>query len=291
MKKFLGVIVALTMCVCLLVPTAFAGDAIGSIDLEGLLGDLTNADLTAIFNDMGITDVNVDDLLADIQGGDQDALAMLEDALAMLEGSTDTTPGDATETTAADSGSVDLGAIEGIVGGDTSAITDMLGGLTSGDMSSLMDSISGAFSGAGIDLGSFDLGSFDIATIVGSLSSGSDASGDAAADGDTASGATDTVSGIVDTLMGGLEALGLDTSMIEGVLDNEIVNFFANMYIGYIGEVEETTTADPETTTEKPAVVTTETPKTGDTSAVIAAIATISVASAAAFVCLKKKEN
>ena len=58
-------------------------------------------------------------------------------------------------------------------------------------------------------------------------------------------------------------------------------------------EVEETTTEAPTTvpTTKKPPVVTTETPKTGDTSAVIAAIATISVASAAAFVCLKKKEN
>ena len=76
------------------------------------------------------------------------------------------------------------------------------------------------------------------------------------------------VTGIVDSLMGGLEALGLDTSMVEGMLDNDIVNFFANMYIGYVGEVEETTTEAPTTaapTTTKPAVLTTETPKTGDT--------------------------
>jgi LPXTG-motif cell wall-anchored protein len=59
----------------------------------------------------------------------------------------------------------------------------------------------------------------------------------------------------------------------------------------------ETTTEEPTviTTTEAPTtkkpVVTTETPDTGDTSAVFAAIATLSVASAAAFVCLKKKEN
>ena len=54
------------------------------------------------------------------------------------------------------------------------------------------------------------------------------------------------------------------------------------------------TTVEPTviTTTEAPTtVVTTKTPDTGDTSAVFAAIATITVASAAAFVCLKKKEN
>ena len=53
------------------------------------------------------------------------------------------------------------------------------------------------------------------------------------------------------------------------------------------------TTTEPTVTTEpttKP-VVTTKTPDTGDTSAVFAAIATLTVASAAAFVCLKKKEN
>ena len=77
------------------------------------------------------------------------------------------------------------------------------------------------------------------------------------------------------------------------MLDNEIVNFFANMYIGFSGEVEEPTEEPTVVTTEpttKP-VVTTKTPDTGDTSAVFAAIATLTVASAAAFVCLKKKEN
>ncbi len=279
MKKFFGVIVAIAMCVCMLLPTAIAADSIlGDIDLGGL----TNEDLGAIFNEMGIPNIDVDKLLTDIENGDKDALSMLNDALAKLEGKDDTTA--ATDPTIG-SGSVDLGAVEDATGGNTGAITDMLGGLTGGDVSSLMGMISGAFGDAGIDLGGFDLGSFDVANIISSLGSSSGAAG-----GDTASGATDMVSGLVDTLLGGLEALGLDTSMIEGLLDNDIVNFFANMYIGYVGEVEETTTAAPETT-KKPAVVTTETPKTGDTSAVFAAIATISVASAAAFVCLKKKEN
>ena len=261
MKKFFGVIVAITMCVCLLVPAAFAA---GDIDL----GALTTEDLKALVADLNLGDINIDTLLADIENGDKDALALLEDAIAK---------NNAEDTTATTDESVDMGAIE-----------DVLGGVSSDDMSSLMGTVEDAFGGAGIDLGGFDLGSFDIATILSGSGSSSEGSTEG---GDVASGATDMVTGIVDTLMGGLEALGLDTTMIEGMLDNEIVNFFANMYIGYVGEVEETTTAAPETTTKKPAVVTTETPKTGDTSAVIAAIATLSVASAAAFVCLKKKEN
>lgn len=269
MKKFFGVIVAITMCVCLLVPAAFAADtALGDIDL----GALTTEDLEALIGDLDLGNVDVDSLIADIESGDKDALAMLEDALAKLKGETTTA---ATGTT--EDGSVDLGAIE-----------DVVGDVSDDDMSSLMGTVEDAFSGAGIDLGGFDLGSFDIATLLSGSGSSSEGSSEG---GDVASGATDMVTGIVDTLMGGLEALGLDTSMIEGMLDNDIVNFFANMYIGYVGEVEETTTAAPETTTKKPAVVTTETPKTGDTTAVFAAIATLSVASAAAFVCLKKKEN
>ena len=51
------------------------------------------------------------------------------------------------------------------------------------------------------------------------------------------------------------------------------------------------TTTEAPSTTKKPVVTTTKTPETGDTSAVFAAIATLTVASAAAFVCLKKKEN
>lgn len=269
MKKFLGVIVALTMCVCLLLPTAFAADsAIGDVDL----GALSSDELAALLGDVDLGDLDLDSILADIEAGDEDALATLEDALAKIQAEVTTT----SATGSVDDGSMDMGAIE-----------DMVGDLSGDEMSSLLETVGGAFSGAGIDLGGFDLGGFDVATVLSGSGSSSEGSTEG---GDVASGATDAVTGIVDTLMGGLEALGLDTSMIEGMLDNDIVNFFANMYIGYVGEVEETTTAAPETT-KKPAVVTTETPKTGDTSAVIAAIATISVASAAAFVCLKKKEN
>ena len=52
------------------------------------------------------------------------------------------------------------------------------------------------------------------------------------------------------------------------------------MYIGFVGPVaEESTTA------------TTEAPDTGDSASVVVALATLCVATAAAGVCLKKKED
>ncbi len=251
MKKFLGVLVAITLCACMLVPMASAaeGDLISDI-LAGIdLGELSEADLSTIISDLGLEGIDVEAIL----GGDTDALAKLEDAIAGLEGE---------ETTAAQaSGSTDSAA-DDILG-------DMIGDLEAGDMDSLLGSVGDAFEDAGVDLENAAPGS-DIAGQVDS---------------------NNMMAGLMDSIFGALESLGLDTTMIEGMLDNDIVNFFANMYIGFIGEVPEETTVAPETTTKKPVVVTTKTPDTGDTSAVFAALATITVASAAAFVCLKKKEN
>ena len=97
----------------------------------------------------------------------------------------------------------------------------------------------------------------------------------------------------MDSLMGGLSSLGIDTSAIEGLLDNDIVNFFANMYIGLgqIGDKDEDPTTTTASSTTKPAAATTKTPKTGDTSTVFVALGTLSVAAAAAFICLKKKKD
>lgn len=92
---------------------------------------------------------------------------------------------------------------------------------------------------------------------------------------------------IMDGFSSVLEMLGLDSSVIEGLLDNDIINFFANLYLGAVGPVEEPTTEAP--TTEPTTVP--EIPQTGDTSTVMVAIATLSVASAAAFVCTKKKRD
>lgn len=269
MKKFLGVLVALTLCVCMLAPVASAADESLLSDIFGGIdvGDLTEADLNEIIADLGLEGIDVDAIL----GGDSDALGKLEDAISGIESSIkgeETTAAQASGSTDSASG-IDLSWLTGLLGDkmDTSAITDMLSGLGAGDLDSLLGSISGAFGDAGVDLGDEDLGS-DVAGEVDS---------------------SNVMAGLMDTIFGALESLGLDTSLIEGMLDNDIVNFFANMYIGFIGQVEEDTTA-PETT-KAPVVVTTKAPDTGDTSAVFAALATLTVASAAAFVCLKKKED
>lgn len=275
MKKFFGILVAITLCVCMLVPAASALDSSSLTDyLTGVdFSTLSETDLTAILGDLGLEDFDAAALIS----GDESALADLEASLGELTGETTT----AAAPSSGETSGVDTGFLDSVLGGsmDTSAVTDMLGGLGTGDLDSLLGTVEGAFSGAGVDLGDYELGA--------------DVAGDATSE---SAPATDAVAGIADALFAGLESLGLDTSLIEGMLDNDIVNFFANMYIGFSGEVEETTEAPTViTTTEAPTtkkpVVTTETPDTGDTSAVFAAIATITVASAAAFVCLKKKEN
>lgn len=274
MKKFFGVLVAITLCVCMLVPAASALDTSSLSDyLSGVdFSTLSETDLTAILGDLGLEDFDAAALIS----GDESALQDLEASLGALTGETTTAAAPSTGETSG----VDTGWLDSVLGGsmDTSAINDMLGGLGTGDLDALLGTVEGAFSGAGVDLGDYELGE--------------DVAGDSTSE---SAPATDAVAGIADALFSGLEALGLDTSLIEGMLDNDIVNFFANMYIGFSGEVEETTEAPTEITTtettKKPVVVTTKTPDTGDTSAVFAAIATLSVASAAAFVCLKKKEN
>lgn len=272
MKKLLGVLVAITLCVCMLVPavSAFETGALSDYLAGADLSTLSEADLTAILGDLGLSDFDASAIL----GGDADALADLENSLAALEETTEAAPSSDEVASGAD-----LSWLTGLLGGemDTSAITDMLGGLGTGELDAVLGTVEDAFSGAGVDLNDYELGA--------------DVAGDSTSE---SAPATDAVAGIADAIFAGLEGLGIDTSLIEGMLDNEIVNFFANMYIGFSGEVEETTTEEPTVITTEPTtkpVVTTKTPDTGDTSAVFAAIATLTVASAAAFVCLKKKEN
>lgn len=318
MKKFLGILVAISLCLCMLAPAAFAADSSLSgllSSLEGVdLGSLTDGELSELLGGLNLEGFDVDSLKSAIETGDESKLAGLEDALKSLgtgDASAETTVAPAADDSSSGSDSA-LGGLSDMLGGvdmswitdafsnpdALSSVTDMLSGLGgdsgSFDVSSLMDTISGAFSGSGIDLSSItsgiDLGSFDISSVLGGLGGGSGESGesgDASGSGDAASGATDAVSGIMDKLMSGLSGLGLDTSMIEGLLDNEIVDFFANLYIG-LGQVDE---PEKEVTPTKPAVVPTKPPKTGDTSAVVVAVATLAVASAAAFVCLNKKKD
>lgn len=273
MKKFLGVIVAVALCACLLVPTAFAADEADASIVEALQNadSLSADDLATILDGVDLEGLDIDAIIAEFEGEDSneaiDTLTSVADQLNSIQAENS---GDGTSTSG-----FDIAAILELipVDFDTAPIAEMLGGLTDGGLESLMASIGSIFGGEGISLTSLDVGSFDIANL--------------AAGGDIASGATDLTAGLADTLVGALETLGLDSSAIEGLLDNDIVNFFANMYIGFIGEVEDTTEA-PSTT--KPAVVTTTTPKTGDTSAVLVSLATLTVAAGAAFVCLKKKK-
>lgn len=213
----------------------------------------------------------------------------LDSLLADYEGEVkDLIDGYSADTTETATGSFDISWLTSILSGDmnTSAFSDMFTGFDAANLDSLLGVVSEAMSGAGIDLASFDLsalGNFDITTV---LSSSAALSGGETQD--LAATVTNMTAGLADTLKSGLTSLGLDTATVEGILDNDIVNFFANMYIGFIGEVEEVTT---EETTKKPKVVTTKTPKTGDTSAVAVAVATLALASGTALVCLKKKEN
>ena len=310
MKKILGVLVVVALCICMIVPAATAkGTDLSSI-LDGVdIGSLTDGELASILKGLDLDGLDTD-AIKNALGGDSSAASKIDSALKNLD-TVGGTGSDSSSTGSSDAlsgisgllGGIDLSKISGLLS-DPSAITDMFGGLLGGgsgdgsssgfDISSLMDTISGAFSGAGFDIGSltegFDMGSFDFSSILGGLTGGS-GSGDSSNPGQSSNGAMDAMSGIMDTLTSGLASLGIDTSAIEGLLDNELVNFFANMYIG-LGEVikpeKETTTAP---VTSKPAAVTKKNPKTGDTAEVFVALGVLTVASAAAFVCLKKKKE
>ena len=280
MKKFLGVMVAVVLCFCSIVPamaadTGSVKDILGNVDLGGL----SDGDAGQILDNLDLDSIK--DLVAgagsDSSTGDASAAGGIGDVLSGL------------------SGMIDPSAFSAI----SDAFSGVLGGSDGGsgfDISSLMDTISGAFAGSGFDLSSltsgFDMGSFDFSSILSGLGGLTGGSGDS--DSSSAgSGAMDAMSGIMDSLMGGLSSLGIDTSAIEGLLDNDIVNFFANMYIGLgqIGDKDEDPTTTTASSTTKPAAATTKTPKTGDTSTVFVALGTLSVAAAAAFVCLKKKKD
>ena len=278
MKKFLGVMVAVVLCICSIVPamaadTGSVKDILGNVDLGGL----SDGDAGQILDNLDLDSIK--DLVAgsDSSTGDASAAGGIGDVLSGL------------------SGMIDPSAFSAI----SDAFSGVLGGSDGGsgfDISSLMDTISGAFAGSGFDLSSltsgFDMGSFDFSSILSGLGGLTGGSGDS--DSSSAgSGAMDAMSGIMDSLMGGLSSLGIDTSAIEGLLDNDIVNFFANMYIGLgqIGDKDEDSTTTTAASTTKPAAATTKTPKTGDTSTVFVALGTLSVAAAAAFVCLKKKKD
>ena len=253
MKKFFSVLVAIAMFACLCVP-AFAADGTSGL---GNIGD-SLGDLSSSLGGLDLSGVDIDgikeaagNLEADL--AETDILGTITGALSGLVGGS----GSGDSESGSGSGIGDV-----LSGFDPSGIlSSFTEGLSSDSLSQLFEGLTSALGGAGISLDGFDFGEFDISSILGGSGDGSG------------------MAGIMDTFSGVLESLGLDSSTIESLLDNDIVNFFANLYIG--GQVDEPTET---TTPEAP-----ENPKMGDTSTVMVAIATLTVASAAAFVCTSKK--
>ena len=199
-------------------------------------------------------------------------------------------------------GGMDMSWLEGVVSDPESLLSMFTGGNGGSaggfDFNSIMDMISGAFSGNGLDIsaltGGMDLGSFDIGSVLGGLMGGDAAGG-------VAGGISDKVAGISDMLKSGLESMGLDPSIADKLLDNEIVNFFANLFIGLgdlvsgngdigsvVGGLFGGDSGDGGNSGDGGSAPVT--PNTGDNGAVFAAFGVLCAASCAAFVCLKKKK-
>lgn len=259
MKKFFGVIVAVMLCVSMLMTSVSAASDLEEL-LEGVdLGGLSISDIESILGDLDLEDVDLEAIISSFEE-DDDTVDQIESALQDMNSVQASNSGNGTA-----SNSFDLASIIKLIPVDeqtSNILSGVVSVLSDGGLQSLMSSVLGTFNGSGISLASYETGEFNIAKLAES--------------------ATQSTASIVDMILSALEGLGLDTTMIEGLLDNEIVNFFANLYIGFIGKVPESTV---------PPVVTTKPPKTGDTSAVLVALGTLVVASGAAFVCMKKKEE
>lgn len=284
MKKFFGVVIAVMLCICMMVPVALAADEASEADaiVDGIVGIIEGAasgETSDILGDLGLGELDLGGMLGSFI--EQEAADEEIDPQVKVEQALQDAPVD-----------IDLGWLTTLLGEDVDAdvINNFFAGFNSADMPDLLTVISEAFSVGGIDMANFDasaLGNFDISKLLG----GSDTVKPEGIATDVASGdssmiTTDLVTGIMDGLKGGLEMLGLNTDeLLASMGDNEIINFFANMYIGFIGDVEDTTA--PTTTAPAPQ----KTPNTGDTASVAVALATLCVATAAAGVCLKKKED
>ena len=259
MKKFFGVIVAVMLCVSMLMTSVSAASDLEEL-LEGVdLGGLSVSDIESILGDLDLEDVDIEAIISSFEE-DDDTVDQIESALQDMNSVQASNSGNGTA-----SNSFDLASIIKLIPVDeqtSNILSGVVSVLSDGGLQSLMSSVVGTFNGSGISLASYETGEFNIAKLAES--------------------ATQSTASIVDMILSALEGLGLDTTLVEGLLDNEIVNFFANLYIGFIGKGPESTV---------PPVVTTKPPKTGDTSAVLVALGTLVVASGAAFVCMKKKEE
>lgn len=294
MKKFFGVVIAVMLCVCMMAPAALAADEADAV-VDGIVGIIEGAasgETSDILGDLDLGNLDLGGMIGSFieeeQAADEvDPQVKVEEALQDAQASAEKEVG------------IDLSWLTTLLAEsvDVDAINDLFADFEMADMPDLLTVISEAFGGAGIDMANFDataLGNFDISTLLGGSTADADETvkpqgiATDVASADTSMLTTDLVTGLVDGLTSGLKMLGLNPDeLLASMGDNEIINFFANMYIGFIGEVEESTTAAPTTTAPAPE----KTPDTGDTASVAIALATLCVATAAAGVCLKKRKT
>lgn len=294
MKKFFGVVVAVLLCVCMMAPAALATDETDAVvdGVVGLIEGVASGETSDILGDLNLGELDLGGMIGSFieeeQAADEvDPQVKVEEALQDAQASAEKETG------------IDLSWLTTLLAEDVNvdAINNFFADFEMADMPDLLTVISEAFGGAGIDMANFDataLGNFDISTLLGGSTVNpaetvkpEGIATDVVSD-DASMVTTDLVTGLMDGLTGGLQMMGLNPDeLLASMGDNEIINFFANMYIGFIGEVEESTTAAPTTTAPAPQT----TPDTGDTADVVIAIATLCVATAAAGICLKKKED
>ncbi len=294
MKKFFGVVIAVVLCMCMMVPAALAADEASEADaivdgIVGLIEGAASGETSDILGDLGLGELDLGGMIGsfieqETADDEVDPQVKVEEALQDAQASAEKEVG------------IDLSWLTTLLAEDVNvdAINSFFADFDTADMPDLLTVISEAFSVGGIDMANFDasaLGNFDISKLLGGSTATKTVKPEGiatdVASADSSMLTTDLVTGIMDSLGGGLEMMGLDVDgLLASMGDNEIINFFANMYIGFIGEVEESTTA-PTTTAPAPQ----KTPNTGDTASVAVAAVTLCVAVAAAGVCLKKKED
>ncbi len=279
MKKFFGVVIAVVLCVCMMAPAASAASETDAIvdGITGLISGFASGDTEGVLNELNLGELDLGGLLGsfiedEIAADEADPQIKFEQAIQEVQGDM------------AGKG-LDLSWLTTILEGqvDADAVTSVFADFDPANLPDLLTVISESIGFAGIDMANFDasaLGNFDIATLLGGADSSKPEGSATDISTDNSMVTTDLVTGIMDGLKGGLTMLGVDAdALLSSMSDNEIINFFANMYLGFLGDVEETTTKAPET------------PDTGDTADVAVAALTLCVAVAAAGVCLKKKED
>ena len=276
MKKFFGVVIAVVLCVCMMAPAALAASETDAIvdGLTGLISGFASGDAESVLGELNLGELDLGGLLG----------SFIEEEMAADEADPQVKIEQALQGVQEESG-FDLSWLITILGEqvDANAITNVFADFDPANLPDLLTVISESIGFAGIDLANFDasaLGNFDITTLLGGADSSKPTGTATDVSSDNSMLTTDLVTGIMDGLKSGLTMVGVDAdALLSSMSDNEIINFFANMYLGFLGDVEESTTKAPET------------PDTGDTADVVVAVATLCVAVAAAGVCLKKKED